>query len=563
MKNRILLIFVFFILSFGLYCGLLEPENPDGSLAILLQEETAQNSLPKSKTSTAHDAVQCIVKKGSQVVYDDNLTKKPEGGFHREITGLEPANNYSVLLYGKNNSDIILSRAFKSDISVIAGEQSTVTLSWNSFTPALESPANGRSFSQTKPTFTWNNVQGVEMYELEVDEENTFNSPVIKKSDLTTTSFTAENPLADGNYYWHVRGKDAGENCGEWSDVFQFTISVAVLSVTPTALDFGSSETTKTFSISNTGTGTLTWNITDDSNWINVDPTSGTTSTETDQITVTVDRSNMASGAHTGTVSIISNNGTKTVSVSASKEVPDLSVSPQSLDFGSSETDKSFFIMNSGTGTLTWNVSDDKDWITVNPASGSTSFETDQLNVTVDRANLAAGIHTGTITVTSNGGTETISVTASKEVPDLFVSTTSLDFGSSVTNGSFNITNRGSGTLTWSVGADRTWINVDPADGSTTTETDPVSVTVDLSSLGAGTYTGTITVTSNGGTATISVTASKEVPDLAVSTNTLDFSSSETIKKFNISNIGNGTLTWDVGADKNWISVNPTSGSTT
>ena len=564
MKKRILLIFIFVAITFSLYCGLLEPEKPCGSLSIvLLQEETPQNNLPKINSATTHESVLCVVKKGSQTVFNNNLTKKDGGGFHGEINDLEPAENYSVLLYGKSSTNSILSRAYKSDISVSAGKQSSVTLTWSSFTPAPASPADGSSLSETTPTFNWSAVAGVNIYELEVDDNNNFGSPVIKNSNLISNSFTAQSPLSDGTYFWRVRGKDAEGNWGEWSDIFQFTISVAVLSVTPTSLDFGSTETTKTFTISNTGTGTLTWNITDDSNWITVSPASGNTSTATDQITVTVDRSNMASGMHTGSVSIISNNGTKTVSVSASKEVPDLSVSPQSLDFGSSEEDKSFFITNSGTGTLTWNVSDDKDWISVIPVSGSTSFETDELNVKVDRSNLGAGIHTGTITVTSNGGTETISVTASKEVPDLSVSTSSLDFGSSITSSSFNITNSGTGSLTWSVGDDRTWININPTSGETTSESDPVSVSVDLSSLGAGTYTGTITITSNGGTATISVSASKEVADLSVSTNELDFGSSETNKNFNISNIGNGTLTWEVNSDKSWITVNPTSGSTT
>ncbi|OQX83402.1 hypothetical protein B6D60_10535, partial [candidate division KSB1 bacterium 4484_87] len=561
MKKRILLIFVFFGLLIGLRCGLFEPDLPDGSLAIvLLQNE----NLPKaSSLETNHESVQCIVKKGSQSVYNKNLTKKAGGGFHGEITDLEPANNYSVLLYGKNSSNNIVSRAYKEGISISAGQQTTVSLSWITFSPSPASPADGNSSSETKPTFSWSAVSGATAYEIEIDDDDNFNSPIIKKSDLTNTSYTAETSLADGIYYWRVRSKDAEGNWSEWSDAFQFTITIAVLSVTPTTLDFGSSETIKIFAISNTGTGTLTWNITDDSNWLTVSPTSGNTSTETDQITVTVDRNNMASGAHSGVISIISNNGTKTVTVTASKEVPDLSVSPQSLDFGSSEISKYFMISNSGSGTLTWDVSDDQDWINISPTSGSTNFETDQVTVTVDRSNLAAGVHTGTITITSSGGTETVSVTASKEVPDLLVSTTTLDFGSSVASKTFNITNNGSGTLTWSVGADRSWIQVAPASGTTTTETDPVSVTVDLSSLGAGTYSGTITITSNGGTATISVSASKEVPDLSVSVNALDFGSSETSKSFNVSNIGNGTLNWQVASDRSWISVSPNSGSTT
>jgi hypothetical protein len=155
-------------LSIVLKCGIFEPEEPQGSLAIILKNNS-ENSLPKAEATSSHDAVQCIVKKGSQTVFDENLTKKAGGGFHGEIKDLEPANNYSVLLYGKNNSSAIISRAYKSGISVSAGKQTSVTLSWSPFTPALISPANGSSTSDTTPTFNWSAVSGVNFYELEVD----------------------------------------------------------------------------------------------------------------------------------------------------------------------------------------------------------------------------------------------------------------------------------------------------------------------------------------------------------------------------------------------------------
>ena len=75
-KKAFLLINVITII-FYLHCGLLEPEKPGGSLAILLQEQSSPKNLPKTNSSTTHDAVQCIVKKGSQTASEYNLTKKP------------------------------------------------------------------------------------------------------------------------------------------------------------------------------------------------------------------------------------------------------------------------------------------------------------------------------------------------------------------------------------------------------------------------------------------------------------------------------------------------------
>lgn len=60
-----------------------------------------------------------------------------------------------------------------------------------------------------------------------------------------------------------------------------------------------------------------------------------------------------------------------------------------------------------------------------------------------------------------------------------------------------SISNAGGGTLTWTVGADQRWINVYPQSG---TNSDTVTINIDTADLSPGSYTGTITVTSNGGT---------------------------------------------------------------
>ncbi|MCW7070911.1 MAG: hypothetical protein OCU12_01030 [Methanophagales archaeon] len=81
------------------------------------------------------------------------------------------------------------------------------------------------------------------------------------------------------------------------------------------------------------------------------------------------------------------------------------------------------------------------------------------------------------------------------------------------TNWDFKIQNCGEGTLTWSVSDDQPWITVSPTSGTTTTETDTVTVSIDTTGLKCGvTHTGTLTVTSNGGTKTgeISVYVPKE-----------------------------------------------------
>ena len=98
------------------------------------------------------------------------------------------------------------------------------------------------------------------------------------------------------------------------------------------------------------------------------------------------------------------------------------------------------------------------------------------------------------------------------------------DFGS-VTEGetrtwTFDITNCGGGTLDWTVSGDQSWITVNPAGESTTTETDTVTVTIDTTGLSDGTHTGTVTVSSEYGTKAgmiiVDVTTSPQAPTMSV-----------------------------------------------
>jgi len=62
-----------------------------------------------------------------------------------------------------------------------------------------------------------------------------------------------------------------------------------------------------TFDIWNVGTGTLTWNLGIVDTWISPNPTSGSSTSEKDTITVTIDTTGLSSGSYTGFVSISAN----------------------------------------------------------------------------------------------------------------------------------------------------------------------------------------------------------------------------------------------------------------
>ncbi|MDZ7291387.1 MAG: choice-of-anchor D domain-containing protein [candidate division KSB1 bacterium] len=93
------------------------------------------------------------------------------------------------------------------------------------------------------------------------------------------------------------------------------------LSVNPLVLDFGTSATSLPFQISNTGGGTLTWNVTEtpDKPWItSISPNNGTNNAT---VTVTVDRALLPGNNDTGVLAVTSNGGNQNVTVNISKQV--------------------------------------------------------------------------------------------------------------------------------------------------------------------------------------------------------------------------------------------------
>ncbi len=117
------------------------------------------------------------------------------------------------------------------------------------------------------------------------------------------------------------------------------------------------------------------------------------------------------------------------------------------------------------------------------------------------------GVNNGTVNITAPAGP---ALCTNPDPPDH-------DFGDvpegQIRTWTFDITNCGnqSSPLTWGVGDDQGWLSETPTSGSTTTETDTVTVRVDTAGLSKGLHTGMIMVTSNGGnkdgTITVNVTA--------------------------------------------------------
>jgi len=98
---------------------------------------------------------------------------------------------------------------------------------------------------------------------------------------------------------------------------------------------------------------------------------------------------------------------------------PELAVTPTTLNFGDTKTQDSFQIYNSGSATLSWNLTENIDWLTAIPNSGSSTGTDDKttVQVIVERAGLSPGNYSETISITSNGGSQTVTVNMNVATP--------------------------------------------------------------------------------------------------------------------------------------------------
>lgn len=87
-----------------------------------------------------------------------------------------------------------------------------------------------------------------------------------------------------------------------------------------------------------------------------------------------------------------------------------LLLSLSSVNFGLEETQAQILINNGGDDQLTWQVTSNQTWLTVQPLSGSTLSETDVVTVTANRTGLENGQYSASLSFSSNGGSNVIPV---------------------------------------------------------------------------------------------------------------------------------------------------------
>lgn len=182
-----------------------------------------------------------------------------------------------------------------------------------------------------------------------------------------------------------------------------------VLEVSSHVLEFGKDNTTLSVDISNSGKGSLEWQVSEDISWLSAVPTSGKITSEKASVVFTVSRDGLENGSHSKSLVITSNGGSETLVATLEVDVLNLSVTPAELDFGTVESTLQLTLKNTGTGSIRYSVKTENSWCAPNKTSGTVT-DTDYLNVVVSRGDLAAGKYNSTVYISTNGGELTIPV---------------------------------------------------------------------------------------------------------------------------------------------------------
>jgi len=247
---------------------------------------------------------------------------------------------------------------------------------------------------------------------------------------------------------------------------------------------------------------------------------------------------------------------------------------------GANPPTQSFRLYRWGTGTLNWEVTDDADWLTCSPSSGTNSGEYDTIAMSVDITGLGAGTHTGTITVSDPAAfnsPRTLDVSLELAAPVTIernpatLSFTGMQGEGFLTDQTFTVRNSGSGTLNWSVADNADWLTLTPTSGDSTGEEDTVTARAYVSPGRApGTHNGTITISdANAANSPQTIAVSLEVtpaPIISRTPDALNFTATcggddPEDQTLSISNIGGDTLQWSVTDDADWLSLDPVNGT--
>ena len=91
--------------------------------------------------------------------------------------------------------------------------------------PILLSPGDGFVSTSAYISFDWNDPETATAHAIQIDDEISFDSPLVSDSSLALSEYQNSDSLADGDYYWRARARnDFGWSA--YSEIWSFSVNV-------------------------------------------------------------------------------------------------------------------------------------------------------------------------------------------------------------------------------------------------------------------------------------------------------------------------------------------------
>lgn len=291
--------------------------------------------------------------------------------------------------------------------------------------------------------------------------------------------------------------------------------------LTFSASEAGPNPPAQVLQIKNSGIGgNLNYTIADDAPWLIVSPNTGSSVGQIVEHSVSVEKATLSPRpeAYTAVISITSFdacNSPRRVAITLSlseQPPPEISVTPRDVSFsgaagGSNPPAQTIRVRNNGQGTLNYTLTEDADWLSVTPSSGTSTGNEVIHSLSANITGLGTGTYMTVITIADSNAVnnpQVVNVTlmiGTTIPPAIDVSPSSLSFNAQVggTNPAtqrIRVRNSGGGTLDYALTSDVGWMSVTPASGTSTGQDVSHTVSVNIAGLATGTYNGLITVSS-------------------------------------------------------------------
>ncbi len=194
--------------------------------------------------------------------------------------------------------------------------------------------------------------------------------------------------LSAGTYTGHISVADPSASNTPQSITVSLTVqTAAAIALDKTTLSptvtVGQDAADDTFQVWDTGDVALDYTVADDVAWLSVAPTSGSSTGSGDKQshTVSYDTSALSAGTYTGHISVAdaaASNSPQTITVSLTVQTAaaialDKTTLSPTVTVGQDAADDSFQVWDTGDVALDYTVTDDAAWLSVAPASGTST----------------------------------------------------------------------------------------------------------------------------------------------------------------------------------------------